>query len=64
MNRRVLFFIAIAITMLFGLGFVVWDPRPDNYAVIGGVLIGLMWLALTMFARQGQRDGQSHDDRP
>lgn len=47
MDRRVLAFIALAVTMLFGAGFaVIDDGSRSTYAVIGGVIVALTWIAV------------------
>ncbi len=50
MNRRVLTFIALAVSMLFGAGFVFFRD-VTGYAVVGGVIVALMWIAVGMFGR-------------
>lgn len=50
MNRRVLTFIALAITLLYGAGFVLFRD-VTGYAPFGGVIVALMWIAVGMFGR-------------
>lgn len=56
MNRNVLAFVALALSMIFGAGFTVVSAsaRP-GYAVIGGVIVGLAWIAVGMFGRGEER---------
>jgi hypothetical protein len=68
MDRRHLSFIALAITMLYGVSFAVFDETPKGYAAIGGVVVALAWIAVGVFGRDDQhrRDGggpaQPQDD--
>ncbi len=61
MNRRTLTFAALALSMLYGAGFAVFDDVPRGYAALGGVLVALAWISIGFFGRDdGARDG----DRP
>ena len=51
MDRRDLSFIALAITMLYGASFAVFDETPPGYAAIGGVVVALSWIAVGVFGR-------------
>ena len=51
MDRRYLSFIALAITMLYGASFAVFDETPQGYAAIGGVVVALCWIAVGVFGR-------------
>ena len=51
MNRRVLSFVALAITLLYGIGFAVIDTNTP-YAVVGGVVVALSWVAVGMLGRE------------
>ncbi|MGG5258620.1 hypothetical protein [Phycicoccus avicenniae] len=52
MNRRYLAFVALAITMLFGVSFALFDGgAPRGYAAIGGVVVALSWIAVGVFGR-------------
>ena len=52
MSRKTLAFLALAITMLYGAGFVIiGDGARTGYAAIGGVVVALMWMATGMFGR-------------
>lgn len=51
MNRRYLAFVALAITMLYGVSFAVVDETPKGYAPIGGVVVALAWIAVGVFGR-------------
>lgn len=58
MNRRHLAFIALAITMLYGASFALFDGgAPSGYAAIGGVVVALAWISVGVF-------GRDEDDRP
>lgn len=56
MERRTLFFIALALTMVYGLLFVVVDNMPRTYTVIGAVVVALTWIAVGTFGRTNRRD--------
>ena len=58
MNRRHLSFIALAITMLYGASFAVFDETPKGYAAIGGVVVALTWIAVGVFGRDLDRRGR------
>jgi hypothetical protein len=65
MNRRHLSFIALAITMLYGASFALFDEAPKGYAAIGGVVVALTWIAVGVFGRDiGRRDAQGPQDTP
>ena len=51
MNRNTLSFIALAVTMIYGVSFVVIDGDKGKYAVIGGVVVALMWIAVGRFGK-------------
>ncbi|SED22622.1 hypothetical protein SAMN04489844_3959 [Nocardioides exalbidus] len=52
MNRRTLSFIALAISMFYGVGFVVIpDGSRSGYAVIGAVVVALAWVASGRFGK-------------
>lgn len=55
MSRRVLGFIALAISMLYGAGFAVVSDPGDGYAQIGGVVVALGWIAVGVFGRDDER---------
>lgn len=51
-------FIALAITLLYGASFALFDPTPKGYASIGGVVVALAWIAVGVFGRnESPRDG-------
>ena len=66
MNRRHLSFIALAITMLYGASFALFDETPKGYAAIGGVVVALTWIAVGVFGRNmpHPRDPQQPQDSP
>jgi hypothetical protein len=51
MDRRYLSFIALAITMLYGASFALFDQTPQGYAAVGGVVVALAWIAVGVFGR-------------
>ncbi|GIL37630.1 hypothetical protein LG324_10055 [Phycicoccus jejuensis] len=52
MNRRYLSFAALAITLLYGASFALFDGgAPKGYAAIGGVVVALAWIAVGVFGR-------------
>lgn len=57
MDQKTLSFIALAITMLYGVGFAVIDDR-SVYAPVGGVVVALAWIAVGMLPgrRSADRD--------
>ena len=54
MDRRTLSFIALAITMLYGIGFAVIDDAMP-YAAIGGVIVAIAWVAVGVFGQDKNR---------
>lgn len=61
MNRKSLSFIALAITMLFGVSFAVLDEKPTGYAAIGGVVVALSWIAVGVFGRDDEGNPVGRD---
>lgn len=53
MERRILAFIALAITLLYGASFALFDPAPRGYAAVGGVVVALAWISVGVFGRDG-----------
>lgn len=51
-DRRVLSFIALAASMLYGIGFVVIDDPSTAYIMIGAVVVALLWIAVGRFGRR------------
>jgi hypothetical protein len=52
MSRSTLSFIALAISMFYGVGFVVIpEDSRTGYAVIGAVVVALAWIASGRFGR-------------
>lgn len=51
MNRKYLSFIALAVTILFGVGFAILDPVPTAYTVGGGAVIAILWIAVGVFGK-------------
>lgn len=54
MNRRILSFIALAVSMLYGVGFTVIHHN-QAYATVGGVVVALCWIAVGMLGRDDKR---------
>lgn len=59
MNRRHLAFVALAITMLYGASFALFDEVPQGYAAIGGVFVALAWISVGVFGQD--EDGRQRD---
>jgi Mg2+ and Co2+ transporter CorA len=56
MSRRTLSFIALAISMFYGVGFVgVPEDDRSGYAVVGGVVVALAWIASGRFGKPDQQ---------
>lgn len=51
MDRKILVFIALAISMLYGAGFSVVDEPSGGYAQIGAVVVALGWIGVGVFGR-------------
>lgn len=56
MSRKTLAFIATAISMLYGVGFVVFRDSTSQYAVIGGVVVAIAWMAVGALAKPDERE--------
>ncbi len=54
MQRQHLAFVALAITLLYGAGFAVFDTTPQGYAAVGGVVVALAWVGVGVFSRDGR----------
>ena len=50
MNARVLQFIALVISIVYGVGFAIIDDT-STYAPIGGAVCAIAWIAVGMFGR-------------
>lgn len=52
MNRKTLSFIALASSMLYGVGFAAFgSDLPQGYAVIGAAVVALAWIAVGVFGK-------------
>lgn len=51
MNRRVLSFIALAVSMLYGVAVAVAEDQRGVIAPVGGVVVALCWIAVGVFGR-------------
>lgn len=56
MDRRTLAFIALAVSMLYGVGFTV--THSSGYATFGGVAVATLWIAVGVFGRDNDRDSR------
>lgn len=64
MQRRYLTFIALAVTILYGVSFAAFDNPPQGYAAIGGGVVAVCWIAVGVFGRDdGGRERDRHRDR-
>ncbi len=54
MDRKVLVFIALAVSMLYGVGFAVIDNPGGGYAAAGGVVVALAWIAVGLLGRDNK----------
>ena len=54
MQRHHLAFLALAVTLLYGAGFALFDQAPRGYAAVGGVVVALAWVAVGVFSRDGR----------
>lgn len=57
MNRQVLVFIALAISIIFGLTVAVADDR-SVIAPVGGGIVALAWIAVGVFGRDAESGRQ------
>ena len=55
MSRKTLSFAAIAISILYGAGFAVFDGSRSTYAVIGGAVVAIAWIAVGYLAKPDER---------
>ena len=62
MERRYLIFAALAISILYGVGFAAFDPAPQAYPALGGGIIAIAWIAVGLLGRDGE-DGAERDRR-
>ncbi|WP_208378993.1 hypothetical protein [Cumulibacter soli] len=49
-SRKTLSFVALVVSMLYGVGFTVVDDK-QTYAPIGGVIVAIAWIAVGVFGR-------------
>lgn len=61
MNRKHLVFAALAVSLLFGASFALFDPAPKGYAAIGGVVVALCWIAVGMFGHDVEQRRDRRD---
>ena len=55
MNRKTLSFVALTISILYAAGFVVIDGSQSTYAVIGGAVVALAWIAVGYLGKPDER---------
>ncbi|WP_374929692.1 hypothetical protein [Kytococcus sedentarius] len=55
MNRQLLLFLALAITIIYGVGFAVIDER-GTYATVGAIVVALSWIAVGMLGKNRTTD--------
>ncbi|YAL83163.1 hypothetical protein ACMYYO_14765 [Dermacoccaceae bacterium W4C1] len=58
MERRYLSFFALAVSVLYGVGFAAFDDRPQWYTALGAAVVCLSWVAVGVF---GKEDGHGRD---
>lgn len=63
MDRKVLSFIALAVSMIYGVLFAVIDNPGDGYAAIGGVIVALAWISVGVFGRDDDGGRNRNRDR-
>lgn len=54
-DRKTLSFVALVITILYGAGFAVFDESRSTYAVIGGAVVSIAWIAVGYFGKPDDR---------
>ena len=60
MKRKNLTFIALAVTILFGVSFTLFsDGPPQGYAPVGGAIVALAWISIGFFGRDDGTDKKS-----
>lgn len=53
MDKRTITFIALIVTMCFGVGFAVIDDGVrQNYAIIGSLLVAILWMTVGFIGRR------------
>lgn len=53
MDKRTITFIALIVTMCFGAGFAVIDDGVrQNYAIIGSLLVAILWMTVGFIGRR------------
>lgn len=52
MDRQKLAFLALAVSMVYGVLFaVIGEESRGTYAVIGGVIVALLWMSVGVFGK-------------
>lgn len=62
MKRQTLAFIALAITIFYGVGFAAFDTGRA-YAVLGAALVTVSWIAVGVFGQDGARGARTPAER-
>lgn len=55
MDRKILSFIALVISIGYGVGFAAFDDTPKGYAAIGAGVVAIAWIAVGTFGRDPER---------
>lgn len=54
MNRRTLSFVALVLTMVYGVLFaVIGEEQRSTYAIIGGLVVAVAWVSVGAIGRGG-----------
>ena len=56
MDRQLLAFLALAITLIYGAGFALIGDARQVWASVGGVVVALSWIAVGVFGRDRPGD--------
>lgn len=51
MNRQMLVFLALAITIIYGVGFALVGDARQTWAVAGAAVVALSWIAVGMLGK-------------
>jgi hypothetical protein len=62
MSSRILSFVALAVSMLYGAGFAALEPTPRGYAAVGGAVVALSWIAVGTFGKDDEDDPEPKDE--
>ncbi len=62
MNRQYLIFAALAVSILYGVGFAAFDPLPQAYAPLGAGIVAILWVSVGFLGRD--EPPRRRDDHP